>query len=52
MSERFKNNQNIRFFRDVRDPSRLNRAFEDVDFIVHAAALKQVPSAEYNRLNT
>ena len=36
------------FLGDVRDPSRLNRAFEDVDFIVHAAALKQVPSAEYN----
>ncbi len=49
MSEKFKNNQNIRFFLgDVRDPSRLNRAFEGVDFIVHAAALKQVPSAEYN----
>jgi UDP-N-acetylglucosamine 4,6-dehydratase (inverting) len=33
---------------DVRDKDRLNSAFEDVDIIVHAAALKQVPAAEYN----
>lgn len=39
----------IRFFLgDVRDHQRLLRAFSDVDFIVHAAALKQVPAAEYN----
>ncbi|MBI2896225.1 MAG: UDP-N-acetylglucosamine 4,6-dehydratase (inverting) [Deltaproteobacteria bacterium] len=39
----------IRFFiGDVRDPSRLARAFEGVDLVVHAAALKQVPAAEYN----
>lgn len=36
------------FIGDVRDKDRLNRAFEDVDFVVHAAALKQVPAAEYN----
>ncbi len=36
------------FIGDVRDPSRLHRAFEDVDYVIHAAALKQVPAAEYN----
>lgn len=39
----------IRFFLgDVRDRDRLIRAFNEVDYIVHAAALKQVPVAEYN----
>lgn len=39
----------MRFFiGDVRDKDRLYRAFEDVDFVVHAAAMKQVPSCEYN----
>ena len=39
----------IRFFLgDVRDKDRLKRAFESVDIVVHAAALKQVPAAEYN----
>jgi UDP-N-acetylglucosamine 4,6-dehydratase len=39
----------IRFFLgDVRDHSRLLRAFQDVDIVIHAAALKQVPIAEYN----
>jgi UDP-N-acetylglucosamine 4,6-dehydratase len=39
----------LRFFLgDVRDKDRLYRAFQDVDIIVHAAALKQVPAAEYN----
>lgn len=33
---------------DVRDKSRLNLAFNEVDFVVHAAALKQIPAAEYN----
>ena len=36
------------FLGDVRDPSRLRRAFEDIDIVIHAAALKQVPAAEYN----
>ena len=36
------------FIGDVRDGARLKRACEGVDFIVHAAALKQVPAAEYN----
>jgi UDP-N-acetylglucosamine 4,6-dehydratase len=38
------------FLGDVRDRERLYRAFCDVDVVVHAAALKQVPSAEYNPL--
>ena len=39
----------IRFFLgDVRDQSRLKLAFSNVDFVIHAAALKQIPAAEYN----
>jgi len=39
----------IRYFiGDVRDYSRLKRAMEGVDVVIHAAALKQVPAAEYN----
>ncbi len=39
----------MRFFiGDVRDKGRLMRAFADVDFVVHAAAMKQVPFCEYN----
>jgi UDP-N-acetylglucosamine 4,6-dehydratase len=39
----------MRFFLgDIRDKERLRRAFQEVDLIVHAAALKQVPAAEYN----
>ncbi|MBC8152074.1 MAG: UDP-N-acetylglucosamine 4,6-dehydratase (inverting) [Bacteroidetes bacterium] len=41
--------KSIRFFiGDVRDGERLKRACEGVDIIIHAAALKQVPAAEYN----
>lgn len=40
---------NIRFFiGDVRDKSRLELALNDVDYVIHAAALKHVPIAEYN----
>jgi UDP-N-acetylglucosamine 4,6-dehydratase len=40
---------NLRFFiGDVRDAARLERACEDIDIVVHAAALKHVPIAEYN----
>ncbi|HUQ18259.1 MAG TPA: UDP-N-acetylglucosamine 4,6-dehydratase (inverting) [Gemmatimonadaceae bacterium] len=40
---------NIRYFiGDVRDRDRLYRAFDGVDVVIHAAALKQVPAAEYN----
>lgn len=45
------NHPRLRFFLgDVRDRDRLLRAFEGVDVVVHAAALKQVPAAEYNPL--
>jgi len=36
------------FLGDVRDRERLSRAFDGVDYVIHAAALKQVPAAEYN----
>jgi UDP-N-acetylglucosamine 4,6-dehydratase len=36
------------FIGDVRDEQRLRRALEGIDYVVHAAALKQVPAAEYN----
>lgn len=36
------------FIGDVRDGVRLRRAFEGVDYVVHAAAMKQVPACEYN----
>ena len=36
------------FIGDVRDLPRLELAMMDVDFVIHAAALKQVPTAEYN----
>ncbi|HPT87804.1 MAG TPA: UDP-N-acetylglucosamine 4,6-dehydratase (inverting) [Bacillota bacterium] len=38
------------FLGDVRDLSRLKQAMRDVDYVIHAAALKQVPAAEYNPL--
>lgn len=39
----------LRFFiGDVRDKDRLERAFKDVDYVIHAAAMKQVPACEYN----
>ena len=41
--------QKFRFFiGDIRDKSRLLMAFSEVDIVIHAAALKQVPTAEYN----
>lgn len=49
MQQRFGHHSNLRFFLgDVRDRDRLYRAFRDVDLVVHAAALKQIPAAEYN----
>ncbi len=43
------NHDNMRYFiGDVRDVNRLRRAFRNVDIVVHAAALKQVPACEYN----
>lgn len=51
MSQQFcdKQYRAIRYFiGDIRDERRLRRAFEGIDIVVHAAALKQVPAAEYN----
>jgi len=49
MAQQFKGSEGIRYFiGDVRDKERLHRAFHGVDFVIHAAALKQVPAAEYN----
>jgi len=36
------------FIGDIRDRDRIQRALEGIDFVIHAAALKQVPTAEYN----
>ena len=45
----FMDNPKMRYFvGDVRDKNRLLRAFDGVDVVVHAAALKQIPSCEYN----
>lgn len=45
----FKDNPRLRFFiGDVRDKERLYRALDGIDIVIHAAALKQVPSCEYN----
>jgi UDP-N-acetylglucosamine 4,6-dehydratase/5-epimerase len=49
MREKFQDANPLRFFiGDVRDAERLNRALAGIDVVVHAAALKQVPAAEYN----
>jgi UDP-N-acetylglucosamine 4,6-dehydratase len=49
MAQQFKELKGIRYFiGDVRDKERLQRAFHRVDYVIHAAALKQVPAAEYN----
>jgi len=47
--DQFGNDPRIRFFLgDIRDGARLKRALENIDVVIHAAALKQVPAAEYN----
>ena len=51
MSQEFSDREHagLRYFiGDIRDESRLKRALEGIDLVVHAAALKQVPAAEYN----
>ncbi len=49
MAKLFEGDSRVRFFiGDVRDKDRLMRAFDGVDFVVHAAATKIVPTAEYN----
>jgi UDP-N-acetylglucosamine 4,6-dehydratase len=49
MAKEYHDNEKVRFFiGDVRDRQRLFRAFEKVDIVIHAAATKIVPTAEYN----
>ena len=49
MQQKWPDGELMRYFiGDVRDYKRLKRAMQDVDIVVHAAALKQVPAAEYN----
>jgi UDP-N-acetylglucosamine 4,6-dehydratase (inverting) len=49
MSQNFKNNTRVQFIiGDVRDKDRLTRALDGIDLVVHAAATKIVPTAEYN----
>lgn len=49
MAKKFGDDKRVRFFiGDVRDKERLMRALDDVDYVVHAAATKIVPTAEYN----
>lgn len=49
MAKRFQGDERVRFFiGDVRDRERMYRALDGVDYVVHAAATKIVPTAEYN----
>ncbi|ACX88777.1 UDP-N-acetylglucosamine 4,6-dehydratase (inverting) [Pectobacterium parmentieri] len=49
MAKKYNNDPRVRFFiGDVRDKDRLYRALDGVDYVVHAAATKIVPTAEYN----
>ena len=52
LQKKFQNNaKKLRFLLgDIRDKERLLYAFKNVDIVIHAAALKQVPAAEYNPL--
>jgi len=49
MAKKFQNDPRVKFFiGDVRDKDRLYRALDGVDYVIHAAATKIVPTAEYN----
>src|SRR5690606_12475433 len=48
MSQEFNDPAMRYFIGDVRDGARLMQAMKGVDYVIHAAALKQVPAAEYN----
>ncbi len=49
MSKRLISKQKVRFFiGDVRDEARLMTALRDIDYVIHAAAMKHVPASEYN----
>lgn len=48
MAQEIKDDRIVYFLGDIRDKERLERGFTNVDYIIHAAALKQVPALEYN----
>ena len=49
MKKEFENNPKLSFFiGDIRDKDRLYRAFNEIDYVIHTAAQKHVPSCEYN----
>ena len=49
MAEKYKKDHRIKFIiGDVRDKERLSRSLDNIDYVVHAAATKIVPTAEYN----
>lgn len=48
VKQMFKSDKLRFFIGDVRDKDRLYRAFDGVDYVIHAAAMKQVPACEYN----
>jgi len=49
MANKFEHDERIRFFiGDIRDKDRLERAMDGIDYVIHAAATKIVPTAEYN----
>ena len=49
LAQQYLDDERVRFFiGDVRDRDRLYRAFDGVDYVIHAAATKIVPTAEYN----
>ena len=51
MAEKYRDNKRVKFIiGDVRDKERLSRSLDGVDYVVHAAATKIVPTAEYNPL--
>lgn len=53
MAEQFGHHPALHFLLgDVRDMERLSRALDGVDYVIHAAALKQVPASEYNPMET
>ncbi len=53
MRQKFHDDERLRFFiGDVRDRERVYRAMNGVDIVVHAAALKQVPTCEYNAVKS
>jgi len=53
LSKEYTNDKRVRFFiGDVRDKERLNRALDGINYVVHAAALKIVPTAEYDPFET